>query len=72
MLVGPGQPPAATALSGWRGAPKRRRFTGHEKVGLVKCAMKDIDRGMGQRAVANRLGVSQSHVEQVDPRVQEG
>ena len=51
---------AAAPLSGRRGAPERSRFTGHEKVDLVKRSMKDIDSGMGQRAVANRLGVSQS------------
>ena len=40
--------PAAAPLSGLRGAPKRSRFTGHEKVDLVKRAI-----GMGQRAVSH-------------------
>ena len=63
--------PAAAPLSGRRGASKRSRFTGHEKVDLVKRAIKDIDSGMGQRAVAHRLTPQPEHVEQVGPRVQE-
>ena len=59
--AGPASPAQAAApLSVRRGAPKVSRFTGHEKIDLVKRAMKDIDSGMGQLALANRLGVSQS------------